>query len=399
MIQQFNIKTINDDELKDKRILLRVDYNVSITPHSQIADDTRITQTIPTLKKLREGNNKLILVAHLGEPKERDEKLSLKPVAERLQTYVPDKKVVLVNDFLSEESKQQIANQTTDQILLLENIRFYPGEKSNDPEFAKQLASLADVYVDDAFGVCHRENTSVVGVAKLLPAYAGLLLEKEIAAIGSIIKNPKKPVVAIIGGAKTSTKLPLLYKLTEIADYLLLGGGIANTFLLTQGLSIGKSIAEPEQKEEVQKILAHAKEKNTQILLLRDAIVATDANAANGNETAITTILADQSILDIGPETQAIWGHIIDEANTIVWNGPVGYMENPAFSRGTDFLYYAITQNDHAFSVVGGGDTLAAITKKEYLDKITHVSTGGGAMLEFIEKGTLPGIEALRQKS
>jgi len=332
----------------------------------------------------------------LGEPKERDEKFSLKPVAERLQTYFPDKKVVLIRDFLSEEGKQQIANQTTDQILLLENIRFYPEEKSNDPVFAKQLADLADIYVDDAFGVCHRENTSVVGVAKLLPAYAGLLLEKEIEAIGNIIKNPKKPVVAISGGAKTSTKLPLLYKLTEVADYLLLGGGIANTFLITQGISIGKSIAEPEQKEEVQKILAHAKEKNTQILLLRDAIVATDANATRGNETSINTIPTDQAIFDIGPETQAIWGLIIDEANTIVWNGPVGYMENPAFSRGTDFLYYAITQNDHAFSVVGGGDTLAAITKKEYLDKITHVSTGGGAMLEFIEKGTLPGIEALR---
>lgn len=397
MIQQFNIKTINDEEIKDKRVLLRVDYNVSLTPQSQIADDTRITQTIPTLKKLLDGNNKLILVAHLGEPKERDEKFSLKPVAERLQTYFPDKKVVLVQDFLSEEGKQQIANQTAEQILLLENIRFYPGEKTNDPEFAKQLASLGDVYVDDAFGVCHRENTSVVGVAKLLPSYAGLLLEKEIEAIENIIKTPKKPVVAIIGGAKTSTKLPLLYKLTDVADYLLLGGGIANTFLITQGISIGKSIAEPEQKEEVQKILAHAKEKNTQILLLRDAITATDANAATGNETSINTISADQAIFDIGPETQAIWGHIIDEANTIVWNGPVGYMENPAFSRGTDFLYYAITQNDHAFSVVGGGDTLAAITKKEYLDKITHVSTGGGAMLEFIEKGTLPGIEALRQ--
>lgn len=397
MIAQFNIKTITDEEIKDKKILLRVDYNVSLTEQSQIADDTRITQTLPTLKKLIEGNNKLILVAHLGEPKERDPKFTLQPVVDRLQTYIPDKKILLVNDFLSEEGKQILANQTTDQIIMLENIRFYPGEKTNDPEFAKQLASLAEIYVDDAFGVCHRTNTSVVGVAKLLPSYAGLLLEKEIEAIGKIIKDPKKPVVAIIGGAKTSTKLPLLYKLTEIADFLLLGGGIANTFLQAQGMTIGKSISEPDQKDEVQKIMQHAKEKNTQIILLKDGIVAADQNAASGVEYAIANIPADQAIFDIGPETQAVWGHIIDEANTIVWNGPVGYTENPAFTRGTDFLYYAITQNDHAFSVVGGGDTLAAITKKEYLDKITHISTGGGAMLEFIEKGTLPGIEALRQ--
>ncbi len=398
MITQFNIRTINDDVINDKRVLLRVDYNVSLSDQSQIADDTRITQTLPTLKKLIEGNNKLILVAHLGEPKERDTTLSLQPVVERLQTYLPEKKILLVNDFLSEEGKQILANQTPEQILMLENIRFYPGEKTNDPEFAKQLASLADIYVDDAFGVCHRENTSVVGVAKLLPSYAGLLLEKEITAIGKIITDPKKPVVAIIGGAKTSTKLPLLYKLTELTDYLLLGGGIANTFLLTQGIAIGSSIAEPDQKDEVQKIIQHAKEKNTQIILIKDAIVAVDKNAPSGTEQTLATIPNNQAIFDIGPETQAIWGHIIDEANTIIWNGPVGYMENPEFSRGTDFLYYAITQNNHAFSAVGGGDTLAAITKKEYIDKITHISTGGGAMLEFIEKGTLPGIEALRQQ-
>jgi phosphoglycerate kinase len=398
MEKQFNIKTITDEEIKDKRILVRVDYNVSLTETSQIADDTRITQTLPTLHKLLEGNNKLILVAHLGQPKERDPKFSLHPVVERLQTYLPDKKILLVNDFLSEEGRQQVAQQTPDQILMLENIRFYPGEKTNDPEFAQQLASLVDIYVDDAFGVCHRPDASVVGVAKLLPSYAGLLLEKEITAIGKIVQNPKKPFVAIIGGAKTSTKLPLLYKLTEIADYLLLGGGIANTFLLTQGLQIGKSIAEPDQKDEVQKIINHAKEKNTQIVLIKDAICAIEPTALSGNEYMIGNIPTDQAIFDIGPETQAIWGHIIDEANTIVWNGPVGYMENPAFNRGTDFLYYAITQNDHAFSVVGGGDTLVAITKKEYLEKITHISTGGGAMLEFIEKGTLPGIEALRQQ-
>lgn len=396
MIPQFNIKTITDEEIKDKRALIRVDYNVSLTEHSQIADDTRITQTLPTLHKLLENNNKLILIAHLGQPKDREPEFSLKPVAKRLQTYFSERKIILINDFLSEEGKQQLLNQNPDQIILLENIRFYPGEKSNDPEFAKQLASFGDVYVDDAFGVCHRADASVVGVAQLLPHYAGLLMEKEITAIGKIMQHPQKPVVAIIGGAKTSTKLPLLYRLTELADYLLLGGGIANTFLLTQGVTIGKSIAEPEQKNEVLKIIQHAKDKNTQIVLIKDAIVAPDPNDSVGTEMLINQIQQDQAIVDIGSETQAIWGHIIDEANTIVWNGPVGYMENPEFKRGTDFLYYAITQNDHAFSVIGGGDTLAAISKKEYVDKITHISTGGGAMLEFIEKGTLPGIEALK---
>src|SRR5258708_1583441 len=336
MIHQFNIKTITDEQITDKRVLLRVDYNVSLTETSLIADDTRITQTLPTLKKLLEGNNKLILVAHLGEPAERDPKLSLAPVVERLQEYIHEKKILLINDFLSEEGKEQLQNQTLDQILMLENIRFYQGEKTNDPIFAKQLANLADIYVDDAFGVCHRENTSVVGVAKLLPSYAGLLLEKEISAIEKIIKDPKKPVVAIIGGAKTATKLPLLYKLTEIADYLLLGGGIANTFLLTQEVTIGKSIAEPEQKDEVRNIIQHAKDKNTDIVLPQDAICTTDRDAREGTETPIKGISDTTLIVDIGPETQAVWGHIIDEANTIIWNGPVGYIENPAFKRGTD---------------------------------------------------------------
>jgi phosphoglycerate kinase len=304
--------------------------------------------------------------------------------------------VVLVDDFLSEKGKQQLAHQTDKQIMMLENTRFYEGEQKNDEGFAKQLAALGKVYVDDAFAVAHRNEASVVGIPKFLPHYAGLLLEKEIKAIGSLLHNPKKPVIAIIGGAKTADKLPLLYKLTELADYLLVGGGIANTFLKTQGIAMGKSLVEGGLEEEVNKILAHAKDKNTHIVLPRDGICAEDTNATETQELPLTNLPETLGSFDIGSETQGIWGNSIAEAGTIIWNGPVGYMENPAFARGTEFIYYSITQNDHAFSVVGGGDTLNAISKREYAEKISHISTGGGAMLEFIEKGTLPGIEALK---
>lgn len=391
-----NIKTIADESITNKKVFLRVDFDVSLNPNHTIANDARITQTLPTIKQLLTNNNKLILASHLARPEGRDPNLSLKPAAEDLQKYLPDYKVILIDDFLSDAGKEQLANQQPNEIMMLENLRFYPGEKKNDLEFAKQMASVAEIYVDDAFAVCHRNDASVVSIPKLLPHYAGLLLEKEITAISRVLQNPEKPFVAIIGGAKTSDKLPLLYKLTEIADHLLLGGGIAHTFLKTNGFTIGKSLAENGQEEEVKKILDHAKEKNTTIILPRDVICASDNNASVGEEYAVNHIPENMMGVDIGSETQALFGNIIAKAKTIVWNGPVGYIENPAFIRGTEFLYYSITQNDHAFSLVGGGDTLNAISKKEYLDKITHVSTGGGAMLEFIEKGTLPGIEALK---
>jgi phosphoglycerate kinase len=391
------MKFIDEAEITNKRVVMRVDFNVSLKPDHSIADDARIKQTIPTIEFLLKSHNRLILLAHLGEPTGRDEKYSLQPVVERLKTYLPSYEITLVNDFPTQQDL--FANQKENQILLLENIRFYPGEQTNDPEFSKQLAALGDVYVNDAFAVSHRKSASVVGLPALLPSYGGLLLKKEITMIGKAIKDPKKPVVAIIGGAKISTKLPLLYRLTEIADYLLLGGGIANTFLLRKGLSMGKSLVESGQEENVDKILQHAEEKHTHIVLPSDAIVAAGETDTYGEEVSMSSIPHDKAIFDIGPQTQAVFGKWIDEACTIVWNGPVGKIENTAFRRGTDFLYYAITQNEHALSVVGGGDTLAAINKKEYLEKITHISTGGGAMLEFIENGTLPGIAALESSA
>lgn len=388
---------IDETDIENKRVLVRADFDVSLNPNYTIADDARIRHNIPTLKYLLKNNNKLICAAKLDRPKTRDPKLSLKVVVDKLKEYLPEYTITLVDNFLSPD-KKVFENQKNSKILVLENIRFYPEEKKNDAEFAKKLASLADVYVNDAFAVSHRTEASVVGITSYLPSYGGLLLKKEIEMISKVINNPKKPFVAIIGGAKISSKIPLINKLTEIADYVLIGGGLANTFLCAQGLEIGKSFCEYEAVSMAQKLLFLAAQKNTAVILPSDVIIGEQDNSANGGEIKkINEIPKGAVILDIGPETQAKYGSIIAKAKTIIWNGPVGYFENPAFRRGTDFIYYSIAQNSEATSIVGGGDTLSAISKKEYLDKITHVSTGGGAMLEFIEKGTLPGIEALKR--
>ncbi|HET9946593.1 MAG TPA: phosphoglycerate kinase [Patescibacteria group bacterium] len=389
------ISNIEDHEIKNKTVLLRADFNVSLAGN-KITDDTRITQVLPTINLLLQNNNKIIIISHLGRPEGRDEKFSLSPVRARLQKYLPGFQVKLVDDFLSEKGKEMLAKQTHNQILLLENIRFYEGEQKNDASFAKQLALLGDVYVNDGFGVSHRNDASVVGIPKYLPHFAGLLMKKEIQAISSVLENPQKPFVAIIGGAKTETKIPLLYKLVEIADSVLLGGIIANTFLHHNGVSLGKSLYDKGLEKEVSHIISHAKTHHTRLFLPLDARCATSLTDTQTVLSSINSIDSKQTMFDIGPETEAVWGSSIAQAATIVWNGPVGYIENPAFSQGTEFLYYSIAQNDKAYSVVGGGDTLAALSHEEHLGKISHISTGGGAMLEFIENGTLPGIEALR---
>lgn len=389
------IKYIDGVSLVDKRILFRVDYNVSLSPDRVIADDERIVQSLPTIKRLY-GQNKLILVSHLDRPKKRDPKFSLSVVVKRLQDYLPGAKITLVDDFLNKNSKDVFKKQKNGEILVLENIRFYKGEEKNDLTFAKELASLADVYVNDAFAVCHRAAASVVGVPTLLPSYGGLLLKKEVEMIAKAIKNPKKPLVAIIGGAKISTKLNLIGHLTEIADYVLLAGGLANVFFLAQGYNIGKSICEYELVEKARQLLFAAAARKTAVVLPTDVVIGDPNNKEKGGEVRkINDIPDGQAILDIGSETKAQFGSIIARAGTIIWNGPVGYFENPLYRQGTDFIYYSIAHNPEAVSIVGGGDTLAAINNKEYLGKITHISTGGGAMLEFIENGTLPGIKAL----
>jgi 3-phosphoglycerate kinase len=350
------ITFIDEVEIKDKHVLLRVDFNVSFTNDLlTISDDARIKQSLPTINYLLENANKIILVSHLGRPQKRDSKYSLEIVRDHLQSLLPNLKIVLVENF------ENLPAQHTDEILFLENIRFYPEEKENDREFAKKLASIADIYVNDAFGVSHRHDASVVGVPEFIPSYGGLLMKKELAMISKMTDNPSRPLVAIIGGIKVETKFKFIERLKNLADIILIGSGMMEHI-------------KPDEK----------------IILPLDVI--TD----KGVIKKISELTDDDRALDIGPETEAKFGSIINKAQTIIWNGPVGNVENEAYRRGTEFIYYSITQNKNAQSLVGGGDTIAAISKEEYLDKITHLSTGGGAMLEYIEKGTLPGIEALK---
>ncbi len=392
-----SIPTIDKSNIQNKKVLLRVDFDVSLNPDLTIADDARIRQNLPTIKYLLKNHNKLICVAKLDRPKGRDPKLSLQVAVDRLKTYLPNYIITLVDDFLTTD-KKTFEKQKEKEILVLENIRFYPQEKENDQEFVKKLASLADIYVNDAFAMCHRKEASIIGVPLYIPSFAGLLLKKEIETISETIRHPKKPFVVIVGGAKISTKLPFIQKLTALADYVLLGGGLADNFLKAKGYEIGKSIVEEDELEETKKLLALSNQEKTRIVIPSDVIVEASDNRGNGGEVRkIDQVGKNDVILDIGPQTQANFGTIIARAKTIIWNGPVGYFENQSFRRGTDFIYYSITQNTNVVSIVGGGDTLAAISKKEYLEKITHISTGGGAMLEFIENGTLPGIEALKK--
>lgn len=384
------ITYIDEVEIRNKTIILRVDFNVSLNQDYTISNDARIRQSLPTINHLLKNKNRLIIISHLGRPKGVDDKYSLKVVVNKLKEYLPNIDISLAKDVEETKTKQE-------KIVFLENIRFFPKEKDFSTIFAKQLSSMGNVYVNDAFGVCHRADTSVIGPPKFLPAYGGLLLKKELSMISKITHNPKKPIAAIIGGAKVSTKVGLINKLMKIVDYLIIGGGLANTFVNAQGYEIGTSFCEYEAVQQARKLLSLAKKGRAFILLPVDAIVAKTKNDKEHETKKINNISSEESIFDIGPETKAQIGSILAKSKTIIWNGPVGYFENPAFKEGTDFIYYSIAQNHEAVSIVGGGDTLAAISKKEYLDKITHISTGGGAMLELIEKGTLPGIEALRK--
>lgn len=387
---------IDQVTIAHKTVLLRVDYNVSLNPNHTIANDERIKQSLPTIEHLLKHNNKVILLSHLGQPEGRDKNFSLKPAVQRLHTYLPHHTVILVDNF--ESAKEIFKKQTTKQVLVLENLRFYKGEKANDVTFAKELAGLGDIYVNDAFSVSHRKDASITSLPTLLPSYGGLLLKKEITMLTKITDKPQKPVVAIMGGAKISTKLKLIQKLTKIADYILLGGGLANNFFAVQGHEIGKSIVEKDAFEATEQLLSHGLHHKTDIVLPVDVVTGNkDDPKSQAKNKKLQLVTKQDTILDIGVETQALFGNIISLAGTIVWNGPVGYFEHPAFARGTDFIYYAIAQNEKAISIVGGGETLSALTNKDHLEKITHISTGGGAMLAFIEHGTLPGIEALEK--
>ncbi len=389
------IQYIDEVEIKDKKVLVRVDFNVSFKKDGTINDDTRIQNSIATLNHLLEQGNTLILMSHLGKPKGRDVAFSMKPVAERLQTYLKGHLVTLVDDFTV--SMPQTSPKT---VYLLENTRFYEGEKKNDPEFSKQLAGLADVYVDDAFGSAHRAHASTVGVAACLPHYGGLLLKKEVQMIKKVIEAPERPVAAIIAGAKISSKIGLIEKLMEIADTILIGGAMTNNFLKAQGKNIGKGLVEDEFVDEAGAMLLLAETKGKRIILPIDRRIGVKSDEASAAVTKTVDEIDDNDeTLDIGPATEQLFNSYISKAKTIIWNGPVGYFENPQFAKGSKAIFHSIIGNTQAISVVGGGDTLSVIKKLPGKEKITHISTGGGAMLELIEKGTLPGLDALSSKS
>lgn len=383
------ITYLDEISVKNVTAIVRVDCNVSLDGN-RIADDARIKQSLPTIQKLLAGNNRIVLLSHLGRPEGYDSSFSLRPVVKRLRELLPKNSIVLYKDIES-------LRKGKEQIRVLENIRFFSGEQGGKSVFSRELASLGDVYINDGFGVCHRTDASVTGIPKYLPAYGGLLLKKELEMIDLATRHPKSPVVAIVGGAKVSTKIGLIGKLAEISDFLIIGGGLANTFVCAKGLPVGTSFCEYEAVQSARKLLRQNGKKRAKIILPADVVIASKKESKESEVVKIDDIPARKAIYDFGPESIAQIGSIIASARTIIWNGPIGYCENPAFRRGTEFVYYAIAQNEKAISIVGGGDTLAAIPKEEYLGKITHISTGGGAMLELIEKGTLPGIDALRK--
>ncbi|OGD62744.1 phosphoglycerate kinase [Candidatus Beckwithbacteria bacterium RBG_13_42_9] len=388
-------KTIRDLDLRGKRVLVRVDYNVSLSNDFRIGDDLRIKQTLPTLEYLLAQNCTLFLISHLGRPEGKvDPSLSLEPVRAYLEKLIA-KPVALIKDYIDGTGKAEVKAAQPGSVNLLENIRFYPEEEANDPGFSQKLAALGEVFVNDAFGVCHRTHASTVGMTKFLPSVAGLLLEKEVDLITQAVGEPKRPLVVIVGGAKAETKIPLIESLLPKADTILVGGGVANTFLLAQGHNLGKSMAEPALVEKAKAILQQGQNK---IILPADVVVGDLEKGSYEGVVALDQVPENLSVLDLGPKTEVEFGKIIEEAQTIIWNGPMGLFEKPAFARGTEFVYQAIAENRDSLSIVGGGETLTALPKEEYLGTIDHVSTGGGAMLEFIEKGTLPGIDALLDK-
>ncbi len=391
--------TIKDLEVKGKRVLVRVDFNVPVDASGQITDDRRIKAALPTIRDLAEKGGRVILVSHFGRPKGVDDRLRMDPIARRLEELI-GKKVVKVNDCIGEEVKKAVAAMTDGDILLLENVRFYKEETANDPEFARQLAELADLYVNDAFGTAHRAHASTEGVTKYLKtAAAGYLIEKELEIMGKAISNPERPLVAILGGAKVEDKLGVITNLLNKVDTLIIGGGMAFTFLKAKGLEIGKSLLDAERIEFAKEMIDQAGAKGVKLLLPVDVVVTDDLkNPTVKKMVPVDAIPADLMGVDIGPETVKLFAAAIKEAKTVIWNGPMGVFENPDFAVGTNGIAQAMAEAD-AITIVGGGDSAAAVEQLGFAEKMTHISTGGGASLEFLEGKQLPGVVALTEKN
>jgi len=397
-----NKLTIQDLDLRGKRVFIRVDFNVPLKD-GVVTDDTRIRETLPTLRLAIQKGGRLVLASHLGRPKGGpDPKYSLKPVAKKLEELL-GKPVAFASDCVGAEAEAKSKTLKDGDVLVLENVRFHPEEEKNDEAFSKQLAALCDgVFVCDAFGSAHRAHASVVGITKFVKqAAAGLLMEKEIAYIGKAVSNPTRPFTAILGGAKVSDKIEVVENLMKIADAMLIGGGMAYTFLKAQGLPIGKSLVEEDKIELAKKILADAKQKNFKFLLPSDHVIAPEFKAdAPATIVDVSATPADQMGLDIGPKTIATYKAEIAKSETIVWNGPMGVFEMPAFARGTLEIAKAVAAatTAGATSIIGGGDSVAAVHQSGVAKQISHISTGGGASLEYLGGHKLPGVEALTNK-
>jgi phosphoglycerate kinase len=399
--------SIRDLPLNNHRVFMRVDFNVPLDEHGRVTDDTRIRETLPTIEYALRHGARLILASHLGRPKGKpNPKMSLRPVAERLRMLLDDtlsrgENVGFCTDCVGVQAEEMAGKLERGQTLLLENLRFHPEEEANDDKFAQGLAALADYYVNDAFGTAHRAHASTVGITKYVQkSAAGLLMEKELEYLGKALHDPAKPFIAILGGAKVSDKIEVIRNLLPKVDALIIGGGMAYTFLKAQGQEIGKSLLEGDKVDLAKELLADARNRNVRILLPVDHVVASQVAA-----DAVTRIVgegqpipSDQMGLDIGPKTIESFAEEVGRAKTIVWNGPMGVFEMPPFANGTRKIARAVADNAGATSIVGGGDSVAAVKDAGVAEKITHISTGGGASLEFLEGKKLPGVEALSDK-
>lgn len=389
-------KTVRDVDVRGRRVLVRVDFNVPLD-QGRVADDTRIRAALPTIRYLMERGARVILISHLGRPKGKvDDRYRLEPVARRLEELL-GREVLKTDDCVGPEVEAAVARLRDGDLLLLENVRFHPEEEKNDEGFARKLASLADIYVNDAFGAAHRAHASTVGVAEFLPAVAGFLMEKELAMLGRLLADPEPSFVAILGGAKISDKIGVIENLLGRVQTLLVGGGMANTFLRARGLMLGKSLVEVDKVDLARELLARAQERGVELLLPEDAVVApAEAPGTDRREVPVAEVPEEWMILDIGPATVERFAAAIRTARTVFWNGPMGVFEMAGFERGTEAVARAVAESG-ALSVVGGGDTVAAVERAGVADRITHLSTGGGASLEFLEGRELPGVAVLQE--
>ncbi len=390
-----NKKTIKDIDLEGKKVLVRCDFNVPMDENQNITDNTRIVAAMPTIKYLMEKNCAIILCSHLGRPKgEFKPEFSLAPVAKELSKLLGTE-VIMAKDVIGEDANEKAENLQPGQIMLLENVRFHREETDNDPEFAKKLANMAEIYVSDAFGAVHRAHASTAGVAQYLPAVSGLLIEKELKFLGNAVTNPERPFVAILGGAKVSDKIGVIDSLLEKVDTLIIGGGMAYTFFKAQGYEVGNSLCELDKLDLAKELMEKAKEKGVKLMLPVDTKVGKEFKPDTESKTvAWTEIPEDWEGFDIGEKSIEMFSEEIKKAKTVVWNGPLGLSEFEQFAIGTNSIAKLLSEMD-ATTIIGGGDSAAAVKKAGLADKMTHISTGGGASLEFLEGKKLPGIECL----